>query len=197
MTWQQNTMARVTAKLTSAGGEAVQNVFHVRLTTSDAPNAGAAVALGEWLEDVYTNLLSYLSEEMTFQSYNILLLATSEALGDYAWPTLTTGGATGDQLPASNCCLSLFKTGYSRIVGRKYWGPFSEAGQDNGIWIQAVVDACQDAALAAATSFTTTIGRGLIGVVHNFDAGAGIEAAQVATTSLVRTQRRRNRGIGI
>jgi hypothetical protein len=172
-------------------------VFHVRSSGPTADNPTAAAALAEWIETVYAGLASVLSEHTTFESINILLLATDEALGDFAWPTLTIGGATGDQLPAADCCLSLQRTGFSRHVGRKYWGPFSEANQNDGLWDATVVNACQAAALAASTTFTAANGVNMLGVVLNFALGTGFNVSQVATAGLVRSQRRRNRGIGI
>lgn len=197
MTWNGLSIARVTAKMTSEGAEAVQNVFHVRNSGANASNGAALTAIGEWLENVYTNIVSVLSEHVTFQSYNVLLYATDTALGDYAWPTLTVGGATGDQLPASAACLSLYRTFQSGRIGRTYWGPFSETSQDGGIWTAGTVTACQNAAVAVATSFAASNGITMLGLTYSTTYFTELPAANVATSANVRSQRRRNRLIGI
>jgi len=197
MTWNGGSIARVTAKMTDATGEAVQNVFHVRNTGSDTATGGAATAIGQWLESIYSEIEGVLNEDVTFQSFNVLLLETGEALGEFAWPTLTSGGAIGAQLPATDCVLSLMRTGFSKRVGRKYWGPFSVQAQSDGLFDATTVAACQAATLAASTSFVATNGVNLLGVIFNFALGAGVPIVQVATSGLARSQRRRARGIGI
>lgn len=187
----------VTVKMSSQSDDAVQNVFVIKRTGGPTDEPAVRAAIIEWIESIYTELLGVISEEASFNAVNIYHTVGDESTGDHPFATLTAGGATGDQLPPGVALLASFLTGIGRRVGRKYFGPLSEAAQDNGIWTAGTLTALVDAALMAALPFTASNGVSMVPVIYDRLNGVMRDIVEVAVHGIAAYQRRRRQGRGV
>lgn len=190
--------ARFTASLLYKGTDAIQNVFYIRNNNGDPASDDAVIACAEeFLEDIYGSIVSYLSEEVDFDFINVFIPTGDQALGNTVWPTLTAGTATGDVTAPGVSHLSYGRTGHSRSIGRKFWGAFSEAQINDGVWSAAQNAVCQLAAQKTWGTFVTTFGLSVQGVVYDRAAAQGRGVTSIVTTNIPAYQRRRRQGRGI
>lgn len=197
MAFNTGDIARVTTKLLGVSDEASQNVWYLEKLAGPGDVASAITGISEWADDAYDFIDTLLSEEVTFDAINILLIDSDEALGDQPWPTMTTGAATGAQQAAGVALLASMKSGISRRVGRKYFGPFSISSFLDDDWPGATVTACLDLLDFADTSFVASNGLTLVARVYDRVAGVARAITGIQAVSNPAYQRRRRRGVGI
>jgi hypothetical protein len=115
--------------------------------------------IGAWLEDVYGEFVVGLPNNLSFDSIAMYNIDQDSPYADVGWPTFTIGGATDAMLPTGVCVLLTLRTGVKRVLGRKYFGPFTGNNLADGIFEDTLA-----VAVAGAADF-------LIG--HFFAAGSG------------------------
>jgi hypothetical protein len=124
---------RIVASMVLDIGVTVQNVYHVQITGPSNPGDAVVVEdMGEYLEDIYTELLDELPASMTFDEYSVQNITADISLGTTAWPSLTVGNNVSDTLPTGDAGLLLARTSKPGHHGSKYFGPLSEASVDGG-----------------------------------------------------------------
>ena len=196
MTWFGNQHLRATAILNSDVSGAFNNVFHVKNTSGSHTNAETISAIGEWLEDVYTPIVAYLSEEVDFDAINMFIIEGAEALGNQPWPTLTVGTATGAMQASGVALLGSAASGIARRVARKYWGPGTSSNFLDSDWPTAFLSAAATAMQVAYSGYTATNGVAFLPVIYNRVLGSGLAAVSTKVVSNPAYQRRRRRGTG-
>jgi len=189
---------RITAGLLYKSNDEIQNVFYVRNNNGDpADDASVMIAAEEFLEDLYGDINPYISEQVTYNYINVFVPTGQQALGSFAWPSLTVGTATGEVTAPGVCQLSYARTGISRRIGKKYWGAFSEAHIANGVWDSAQTLLTQLAAQKTWGTFVTSFGLSLTGVIYDRLTGQGRGALSIVTSTIPAYQRRRKQGRGV
>jgi hypothetical protein len=119
MSVANNDILRVTAKFDHAGNE-LNNVYHVRYVGTGDSDGDVSTEILDWLDDAYTDYADVMTQVTDFTSIDIRNLTQDTDLGDFAWPTLVDGNATGDSMPLPASPLVLFNTDTTGSQGRKY-----------------------------------------------------------------------------
>lgn len=123
MAQSQDDVLRVTAKM-SLGVEDVQNVYHFIVGgTGTATDAATLTAIANLLDDAYFELQGSTSDEISFDTIEVYNLTQDTWVGELVWPSLTTGGQTGNLMPPQTSMLALFNTDTLRSQGRKFLPP--------------------------------------------------------------------------
>jgi hypothetical protein len=119
---------RVAARMNYVGIGDFVNVFHFRCNTSPFVTDGyALVDMALVMDALYDTIAPSLSDYANFVDVNVFNVTQDRPLGSTAWPTQTTGEASGDVLPSQCAAFVRATTGYSRNWARKFLGPFLEA----------------------------------------------------------------------
>ena len=188
---------RIGANFLLEGSYQLANVFHVRVTTGGGIDfADATDDIAEYIDDIYDGVMTYLTDEMS--SYNLTLqnLTQATVAGAFAFATPLNGVASDSMLPYGVACLTWARTFKPRVASRKYWGAFTEAGLDNGLWTGSVINACVQAHEQHATAFTGSNSLTVLGVAWNRLLETYTTLQAVAAVSEPAYQRRRRRGRG-
>jgi hypothetical protein len=192
-----NDVIKVTAALDMVGN-AVENVYYFRMDTAPSVTDTAVMNdLAAKLEEVYTHILSYMSDAVTFLEVRGFNVTKDQPMPTVSWPTMTVGGSSSARLPWGVSGLALLRTGVRRVLGRKFFGVFTEADNDDpGVWSGALTIAMAAAAGELVGSFlgSTTLAVILPGVVDK--TGAFWAFIEAVASSNPAYQRRRRRGRG-
>lgn len=197
MTWGTGHVARATAIMDLGTEGAIQNVFHVQKLSGSGAVDDAADAIIEMLEDVYTELLGFLTDDLDFEAVNILLIDTNEALGNLPWPTLTAPTNTQEWIAPGVAALNIARTGVSRRFGRKYFGPFCENHSQDGAWVSSLVTAVSAACDVLYSTYNASNGIQLVGGVYDRVNDVFRTAQDHISYANPAYQRRRRLGVGI
>jgi hypothetical protein len=193
-----NDVVKATVKMNLFNGQsAVQNVFQFRLNTSSVTDTGARADLVEKLETFYGELEVVLSEHLTFEEVDFFNLTTGQPMGATEFDVLATGANVGDVLPGGVAGLIVFRTGISRVLGRKYIGGFTEGNSSDGAVDSGALAALADAGGFMLGSFVgiSTGGTWLPGVIST--AGPFWAYQEAIIRNIWAYQRRRRPGAGI
>src|SRR5438034_335734 len=107
-----NDVCKIVAVMQGPQIQEEANIYHVKVVstafTNDTSFMNDAAA---YLEDIYTNILSQISNQVAFIRIDGFNLTQNYPLPTVAWPTLTTGSSGGDPLPPGVCALLVGRTG--------------------------------------------------------------------------------------
>lgn len=193
----QGDIVRVTAKMHESYSGDIQNVFYFR-------NDGALGMydslcfddLSPKLEDVYSDILSVLSNNLSFVSIDFYDVTAARPMADVPWPTLTQASDSGDRLPQACSAMVLYRTGVRRTMGRKFFGPLTAGQTVDGKLISTAVTAFITAGSHLLTSFLGA-GSGNSWLPGIPAAGAHFWSFEDCTVKdIVAYQRRRREGRG-
>jgi hypothetical protein len=151
MAVQTNDILRVATRLTDVNGEAVVNVWHVRLDGGGPQDEEDVMdELEAYMETIYTNLIGVLHSGSNYLDINYFNVTTLNPMGSRPWPTLTNNSGSGDPLPSQVSAMIRGTTGKSRNWARKFFGPFAEPNNtDNGY----ISSGAQSALIAAGVDW--------------------------------------------
>lgn len=175
----------------------IVGVWHL-LIEAGGPMAFAAAAqdFAEYIDDIYRPLIAYYTTVMVGDHISIKNMTQAAVWGNIAWGPAFAGTAATDRLPLQVALLAWGRTATSRVQIRKYFGPFTEAHQTDGLWVAGIVSAC---AAAMATHIATQVmgnGLELKGVAYNRALATYTEALGATATNNPVVQRRRRQGRG-
>ena len=188
---------RVTAVLKRATVDDVMNVFYARLVAGGGASQSALRGdLAAWMEDVYDGLQPGIVDDVTFDEIQLFNMTDGTPEPTESWPTLTVGGSTGDPLPEGVAALVIARTGLSRVIGKKYFGLFSEAAATDGLWTAPTMALFATAGADWITPFTGASLATWDPVVWRRVAMTHAAFTEAVTTNVPAYQRRRKRGVG-
>lgn len=190
---------RAAARLRTASGDDIVNVFHFRYEGGDVALDALANSVAIGLDAMYDNIASAIPADVTFVDIDVQNLSDGQVTGAVAWPTQTVGGGSGDTAPQQCTANVLGTTAYSHTAARKFLGPFIKSALGDGVWGSGVL-----ADIAAfAADFINPIAIGVVGevtpVVIKLVNGAVLRVADILATQVnntIYTQRRRRPGVG-
>lgn len=175
----------------------IANTFHVRVTAGGGLDfSDASDDISEYLEDIYDGLKIWLSDEMASYALTLANLTQDTTYGSFAWGNPVNGSNVSEWLPQGVCMLTWGRTVVPRVQTRKYWGVFTEAGQEDGRWVASVVNACIAAHNKYHTSFAGTNGLTVLGIAYNRTLATWTDITGIASTDVPAYQRRRRLGRG-
>jgi hypothetical protein len=195
---QSGDIVRVTAKMAIGGVGAVQNVFYLRKEgIGEVPASLWPDDIGPWLEDIYGEVNSLLTDNLSYDSWGLFNITQDAPGPDNSWPTLIVGGSATDMYATGVAGLGLLRTERPRVVGRKYFGGLVEGGIT-----ESLLTPTMTAAIAAAIghmlgSFIggASLDSWLPGVVDK--SGAYWSFTEAVVKDIPAYQRRRKQGRGI
>jgi hypothetical protein len=118
-----NDILKVTARMNSTAGGAVENVFTFKWTgLFSADDSAVMDHVADYLETFYSHLVSHQTNTLTYQDIEAFNHTQDRPVASHNWPTLTAGSSSGGYQPLAVSALTFFRTGLSRILGRKFWG---------------------------------------------------------------------------
>lgn len=175
----------------------IANVYHVQVTSGGGIDYDDAIAdVGEYLEDIYTEIEPQLSSAMAADHFSLANLTQDTTVGAQDWAVPQVGDAAGDFVAPGVALLSWARTLTPRVQSRKYWGVFGEAFMGLGLWSGTVQTACEAAHQIHAGSFVGTNGLTIKGVAYNRTLETITQLTTVTSTLEPAYQRRRKRGRG-
>ena len=190
---------RVAARQSYWHSDDVINVYHYQRLdiAGDITDLQAMTDISTVLETVHGPLATYQTDNFYYEDLTFYNLNDDTSMGTLSWPTLTAGGVTQTlSLPQQSAALVSLRTGVPNVVGRKYFGGFSENDNASGGGLSAALIA------ALATGAANLIGQ-FVGTYGTWQAGtlnapAGLVRPfiQAVVNEIFRTQRRRTYGVG-
>jgi hypothetical protein len=125
MTVNANDIIRATAVLEGPSGK-IENVYQFRcVVVVGGDDTDVMTDLAQKLDDAYTHLVASMSSDTVFievQGFNV----TQDApMPTVPWPSVTAGSASANDMASQVSFLALFRTGVSRVLGRKFLGGFA------------------------------------------------------------------------
>lgn len=187
---------RVTAKLAyNSGVDDIQNVYHLQYVGATETDAVVHAAIATVLNTAYGEIIVRIPSTTTFESIETWNVTQDRPMVEDDWPTLTVGQTASDPLPAQCSCLVLFDTNAPRSQGRKYLPFFTEGLSTAGILSGATLN---DVADYIAVLLSEVDGGTWAAIFGNWSPTLERFAAWIsgAAQAIVRTQRRRVRGVG-
>lgn len=131
----QNDIIRAAARGRWNSLSDVINVFWYQMTSSAGLTAAeVAEDIGDILETLYDYLDTFQHVSYSYKDITYFNVTQNKPLGAWDWPSLNAGTANYDALPTGVAAFIFARTGYNRIIGRKYLGVFTENDCGNGGW---------------------------------------------------------------
>lgn len=203
MALSTNDILKVVVSLAFPESVVAQNIFWV-LFDNDGPSADEDDVLDdmeEWIEDLYTQIISKISDEITMDDLKVYVYDSSEddfdEVGDRALSV--NFNQTADFLPLGVAVLQRANTVNPDVQGRKYWGGLCEVHNTAGrLEASAVADFILAGSAWIAPFVGTETGSTFTPGVYSLTKSAFYAFGEDLLTNLVLSyQRRRKPGVGI
>lgn len=198
-----NAILKVVASLAFPDSVIAQNVFYVLFSNDGGSDDDDDVLddLEDWVEDMWTLILAAMADDVTMDDIKVYIYdGVDDDFDEVGTRTTDVTFTSGDQyMPLGVAIVSNAKTTDPDVYGRKYWGGFTEAVNDDG---HIAAGYPSDFALLAGewiTPFTgAASGSEFVPGVYSLTRQAFYAFNGVADTNLVwGYQRRRKPGVGI
>jgi hypothetical protein len=139
MTVQPDDIVRITAEMYYTHGGIIQNVWHARQFTDTAPDTTFVTAACAKLDTIYDYWDEYMPDTCDFTVIRFFNVTQDSPMPTGTWPSLTSGGVdVADPITAVMGCLAIARTSQSRVIGRKWFAPFTEANHAGAQWSSGV-----------------------------------------------------------
>lgn len=195
-----NDIIRVAVRMSGPDGQDIINVWHLLVSTlSGGDNDDVLADIATIVQTIYDHVKPAITGNQSDRDISAQNLNNSELLGTTSWDASWQGTATGDELPATVSPFSLFRTGLSRRLGKKYWGVTTEAVQTDGaITLSAAQTGLANAIAAVIGGFTggTTSNVYVVGTYNENLTPAFVPFNEAVYRGNLRQQRRRYPGVG-
>jgi hypothetical protein len=189
---------RVTAKLTGADSQAIQNVYQIRfLGLLGASDATTVTDVCDEMEVVYATIKALNPTSTKYVSIEIFNETQNYSLGEHPWPTFVQGNAAVDPSTPGSAYLIQLLTGFVKTYGRKFFGEMAVSYLTGGnVTAGGVTGLVAVGALLIATWVGSTSGANYeFGVVDKTSAFRRFVEAVVRDVPAYQRRRRQGRGI--
>jgi len=188
---------RVTAGLRGPDGQTIQNVFHfAKVSGADTDDLDAMEDFAEILDELYVSLEDFFPDTVTADEISFFDVTNHVPLPSLGWPTFTGGAVAVEAEPPACSALVVFRTGQSRRLGRKFFGPLQDGATTGG-----ELEAGSLVQLASAAGALLGLLSGESG--HTYYAGivstlgGFFRFIEAVARPIIAYQRRRKQGVGI
>jgi hypothetical protein len=193
-----NDILQVTARWTLFDTGDNQNVFACQSeNVLSVPDDEVLEDMAEWMEDLYTPLLSNMCITLATDTVVVKNVTQSTDVGYSAWPSITGGSSSNDALPSGVAALVIAGTGVIKHYGRKFFPGFTVVSQVLGEWTSGTLTALASAGTVWITPFTSTNGHDWRPGIIRRDTGAFLPFTDTVARAVCAYQRRRRQGTGI
>jgi len=200
MTVLNGDVIRAAARLSDANGKYLVNVFHFKLDGLGASELDCREAISARLDEMYANLQSAFDDGVHFVDISYENVTQGTLMGIDAWPSLTSGGATGDGMPSQDTLVCSMQTLTPHVFGRKFLGTFIETGQAAGLWGSGLTSGAAAFIVDWLTPLAPSVGNALLAGVARYIEGGTVDRfthfVSGAVKNIVRGQRRRQNDRG-
>lgn len=123
----QDDILRIAARLNVPLTGDFVNVFHYKQLAAVAISDAVTLSnVATMIDELYQTVNAGISTEANYVDINVFDVTQDRPIGSVAWPTLSSGAAAGDMLPAQTAAFVRAATGFSRNWAKKFIGPCSE-----------------------------------------------------------------------
>jgi hypothetical protein len=199
-----NDILRVGARLLWNLTSDIVNVYWVKCTDDNGLSTASLIEdVLELMEEVYDGLVSSIANNATFADVAVTNFTKEENYGSQPWPTLTAGGNVANAVNPGMGVFAWSPSVKSRVVAKKWFAPFTEADNDDGVWGSSLLASVAGAFIPLTGDFegaNSSIWRAKI--PHFFDHNTPLvppeflDYGDVNVTSNAGFQRRRRPGTG-
>lgn len=188
---------RIGATWTLENNFEITNVWHAEVSGGNPTTyAGATQDIQDYMEEIYTELLPEMSDDMDTDFLTLSNLTEDTTFGAIAWGN-PLAGANVNQVTAPGVCLFTWaRTLKPRVQMRKYFGAYGNSSLTDGEWGAAARADASDAMSIHVLPWQTGAVIELTGVAYNRTLGTFVTGISVATALEPGYQRRRRRGRG-
>jgi hypothetical protein len=190
---------RAACRLRDGYGSDILNVYHFMYAGATTNSTVLGPFLINALDLMYDHIQPAIPSDTTFVDIDLSNATTGEVEAARAWQYQTAGGGTGAQMPSKDTALVVGRTNRSKVVGRKFLGPFISDTNVDGVWSSGfltslgdfLTDYLADVIVGAVGSLSPGVARYIAGVFNRFtliDTGY--------CTNGIYSQRRRRPGVG-
>lgn len=135
-----NDLLRVTAVLTTTDGTTSENVYvYKALGITDSDDFAVMADLALVLDTAYTEIVGLYANEVTFVEVRGHNITQDTPLPTVPWPTLTSGTSVSPNYAPGVAALVLFHTAATKVLGRKFIGPLTNAGLTDALIASATL----------------------------------------------------------
>lgn len=191
---------RVACRLRARGGQDIVNVYHYEYDGTGAPDSSILASLVDHMDDMYTPLQPGLPSTTSFIDIDVANVTQGTVFPAMAWPTLTVGGASADELPEQVCGVVIGRTDLPKVVGRKFFGPLTETATNHGAFTSSMLSTLALVSAEYLADVVVQVGCYLFPGVARYASGGlvnrFVRILESAVSSGVFTQRRRRAGQG-
>lgn len=197
MTVHSGDVIKVTAVMSGPSG-AIMNVYHFHCTTIiDGDDTTVMEDLAQKLDDAYSNIADYLTGHTIFVEVRGFNVTQNAPMPTVTWPTQTVGGSAAADNPAQISFMALFRTGVSRVLGRKFFGGVHGSQiDDNGFWKSTLMTAVGQFVSELLGAFTGTLLNQYVCGVIGKNTGFFYPFLEGLAQAIPAVQRRRRYGRG-
>jgi len=187
---------RLTAVMDHDYEGTVQNVWHVLQSVDTATQEDFMDDVADRMNAAYNNLDNFMPDSLSFQEIRGYNITQDEPLPTVNWPTLTVGQVdAAEPLPSVMSALGLMRTGTPKVLGKKYFGPFTDANINNTEWTSGITSAVLQALISMTTAWSSGGGQAEAGVWSE-KLETWIPVIERVARSVAAYQRRRKQGRG-
>lgn len=190
---------RVAARLRTADGGDIVNVYHWRVENEVATYDDLEALILAGYDDLYGDIEANIPSDVSFYDIDIKNLTKNVVYPAISWGDLIQGGGTGATAPESCALVVSGGTNATKTVARKFLGPFISSQLNDGVWASGTSSAAAGFLARWLLGFTSVGGTHLAPVVVRLLEGAIDRVVDITSgkvSNAVRNQRRRQRGVG-
>lgn len=198
-TWEDGDIARVAARMTTAAGTDIVNVYHLLFQGAGNDSDIVNPYILSWIDSIYDEIEPALDDGLTFTDIDITNVNKELGFPAYPWPTQVHGGATGEPLPYQLAAVIVGRTGALNRVARKFISGFIESANESGNLTSAIVATLLNAAVAWLAGVDVGIYGEMVPVIVKYVGKVATEPVLIETAAVSNhcfTQRRRRIGAG-
>lgn len=128
-----NNVIRVTFNQRDAGGNLIQNVFHMRNDSGlTLDNATVLDDMHDWLSNMILQLDDIQVDSFDYESCRVYNVTTDEPVGEIGFAGPPHGTLADDPMPSGVAALVTLDTGHKRALGKKFFGGLAETATTGG-----------------------------------------------------------------
>lgn len=137
-----NDIIKVVAEMLMDGVFQILNTYWVEvIDTNSLSQSDLLDDLCEWVETIYDEIDALMPNNVSFLDIAPYNFTKDEVIVAQDWPTLTAGGSAANSLAPGVAVFCWMPTSQAHCQGRKWFGPFTVTGQDDGTWMAAIMTA--------------------------------------------------------
>jgi len=198
MTVQDGDLLKVTAILDVVSVLTIENVFGFEIINAgNGDDQDVMTDLAQKVDDVYAELQTIMNVNVGFSEVHGFNLTQNVPMPIVPFPTLTVGALSTSFYAEGCAALLLIRTNALRVLGRKFFGGFTEGAFEDGLLTTGTITAVTAAGLTMIVETPGPASGAIYRYVVIDKSGLPHVAVSLDVGNIIAYQRRRKRGRGI